>query len=125
MMAKIMLVMMLLVSVGLFSNLDAANDSTCSQIPQLKVLIAHSQQGYSSSIKQLLESKGIKVDNMAVGSLSDSIVKPYDLIIVTGSGRRNKSFGNLKEYDKPVLGYGVYGCAYFGHLKLKNGWPYT
>lgn len=114
-----------MVSVCLFLNASVAKKSASIQIPQLKVVIAHSNEGYASSIKHLLESKGIKVEAMPVASLSTSIIEPYDLIIITGSKRRLGRTDHVKEYNKPVLGYGVYGCAYFGKLKLKNGQPYT
>ena len=119
------LLIALMVSVCLFSNASAAKNSAYPQIPQLKVVIAHSNEGYASSIKHLLESKGIKVETMPVASLNTSIIEPYDLIIITGSERRLGRADYVKEYNKPVLGYGVYGCAYFGKLKLKNGQPYT
>ncbi len=125
MIAKRNPIITLMVSMCLFSSASAAENSGNIRIPQLKVVIAHSNEGYASSIKHLLESKGIKVEVMSVASLSTSIIEPYDLIIITGSKRRVERAGHVKEYNKPVLGYGAYGCAYFGKLKLKNGWPYT
>ncbi len=119
------LVIALMVSVCLLSSASAAENNGNIQIPPLKVVIAHSNEGYASSIKHLLESKGIKVEAMPVASLSTSVIEPYDLIIITGAKRRLGRADHVKEYNKPVLGYGVYGCAYFGKLKLKNGWPYT
>ena len=119
------LIIALLVSGCLFSNTYATNDNGNAQIPQLNVIIAHFNEGYASSIKHLLESKGINVEVMPVTSLNTSIIEPYDLIIITGSQRRIVGADYIQEYNKPVLGYGVYGCAYFGKLQLKNGWPYT
>ena len=119
------LLIALMVSVCLLSSASAAKNSASIQIPPLNVVIAHSNEGYASSIKHLLESKGIKVEAMPLASLNPSIIQPYDLIIITGSKRRVESADHVKEYNKPVLGYGAYGCAYFGKLKLKNGWPYT
>lgn len=124
-MASMCLLIALIVSVCLSSNASAAKNNGNIQIPQLKVVIAHSNEGYASSIKQLLESKGIKVETTPIASISNSILEPYDLVIITGSERRLKQADYVREYNKPVLGYGVYGCAYFGKLKLKNGQPYT
>ena len=124
-MVSMCLLIALRVSVCLLSSAPAAYNSGTVQIPPLKVVIAHSNEGYASSIKHLLESKGLKVEAMPVASLSTSIIEPYDLIIINGLKRRIARADHIKEYNKPVLGYGVYGCAYFGKLKLKNGQPYT
>ena len=119
------LIITLLVSLCLLSNARAADDIASTGVRQLKVVIAHSDEGYAASIKDLLESKGIEVEALPVASLSRSVIEPCDLIILTGSGRRLGGADYVKEFNKPVLGYGVYGCSYFGKLKLKNGWPYT
>jgi hypothetical protein len=114
-----------IISVYLFSKSSATNDNGNTQMPPLNVVIVHFDEGYASSIKHLLESKGINVEVMPVASLNKSIIEPYDLIIITGSKRILREVDYIREYNKPVLGYGVYGCAYFGKLQLKNGWPYT
>jgi hypothetical protein len=126
-MISVCLAIALVVSVCLLLNDSAAKNKVNIQLslPQLKVAIAHFNQGYTSSIKHLLESKGIQVEAIPVSSLNRSITESYDLIIITGSERSLGRADYVKEYNKPVLGYGVYGCAYFGKLKLKNGQPYT
>ena len=128
-MISVCLVIALIASVCLLSNdstaINKVNIQLSFPLPQLKVVIAHFNQGYASSIKYLLESKGIQVEAMPVSSLNRSITELYDLIIITGSERSLECADYVKEYNKPVLGYGVYGCAYFGKLKLKNGQPYT
>ena len=63
------------------------------------------------------------VDVVSWPEVSPQQVQPYHVVVVTGASRRNKI--DPIDLDRPVLGYGVFGCAYFGSLRLKNGQPYT
>ena len=93
----------------------------------LKVLVVSSdvEHKYAAGIKRLLEQHNVAVTVLDWQSATVERSHEFDLIIVTGSERRVRAGSVILDYDKPILGYGCYGCGYFGLLRLKNGQPYT
>jgi len=94
---------------------------------ELNILIVSPESGSSRAleIKGLLEKHGFYADAMAWAQAGVDVADGYDLVVVCGQGRRINSKEIVRNYNTPVLGYGPYGCNYFGALDLKNGHPYT
>lgn len=76
----------------------------------------------AGEIEKLLGQHGMTVTVVTEENAARERERDYDLVIVTGGPRRTTF---RQEFDTAVLGYGSYGCAYFGALRLKNGQPYT
>ena len=96
-------------------------------IPKLKVLIItpDSTVGYGQGIKNLLEDYELQADVVEWKKATVKFTKKYDILIVTGPGRKPDRKESRLDYKKPIVAYGPYGCVYLGFLQLKNGHPYT
>ena len=93
----------------------------------LRVLIDSSDPSpeRAEGIKSLLERHGVRA---MILTGRDDIAKraqEFDIAIVMGQASRRSRARIVRNYQIPVLGYGPFGCGYFGTLKLKNGAPYT
>jgi hypothetical protein len=87
-------------------------------------VVAHDPgRRYANGIADLLQQHGVTVDVASWSKATAQRAEPYDVVVVTGAGRHRSI--DAVDFDRPVLGYGVFGCAYFGRLHLKNGQPYT
>jgi len=97
----------------------------------LRVLIVSAMKGsgYAGGISGLLEEHGVSATVLGWPSATAERAREFDLVIVVGVPRRTMRSTDLSAavfgYERPVLGYGSYGCDYFGRLRLKNGAPYT
>ncbi|MBC8871716.1 MAG: hypothetical protein H8E44_19995 [Planctomycetes bacterium] len=87
------------------------------------LVVSPSQESkVADGIKELLEDHGMAVTTVTENAVAVEQVQQANLVILVGGGRYTKF---RREFDTAVLGYGSYGCAYFGNLHLKNGRPYT
>ena len=95
-------------------------------IPEnILIVTSDVEGGYGPGIKQLLEKNKLSATILDWKSATIEKAKDFDLIIVTGTDRYLLDSCYVFNYDKPILAYGPYGCAYLGKLNLKNGHPYT
>ena len=97
---------------------------TDSAPADLRVLVVSPSQEskLADGIKELLEDHGMAVTTVTENAVTAEQVRQANLVILAGGGRYTKF---SREFDTAVLGYGSFGCAYFGNLHLKNGRPYT
>ena len=79
-------------------------------------------------VEELLEKNGIGVDLVKVSSVPARNMRRYNLVIVghdTGyldSWGTDEAFNAIVQYERPVLGLGEGGYAFFGKLKLAIGY---
>ncbi len=92
----------------------------------LKVLvISGNDPALAGGFKNLLAQHGITSTVHAWTEATRERARAFDLVLVTGKGRRFRERNPILDFGRPVLGVGSYGCVYFGRFKLKNGHPYT
>jgi len=120
-----------IIGISVFKNKQIRDNYTIpwdnQNFKPLKVLIVTSEieSGYAQGIKNLLDQ--CRIDStIAKWTLATiEYANNFDLIIVTEHGRGRDRDDEVLNYEKPVLGYGSFGCSYFGWMNLKNGQPYT
>ena len=84
----------------------------------------------ADSFGALLMETGIAVDLISVPTVYKANLSQYDAIIVggdTGNGANwgdQRALGAIIASEKPVLGIGEGGYAYFGKLGLQTGYPH-
>jgi hypothetical protein len=93
----------------------------------LKIMIACQDKTgpCATELKAFLDQQGIQAVLADWNEAGKEAADHFDLVIVCGDTRYIKRENAVLDYGKPVLGYGPYGCNYFGLLDLKNGHPYT
>lgn len=85
--------------------------------------------GKGMEVRNLLQANGIGVDLVQVNSVPTVDMTKYNLVIVgpeTGNGQRwgtDEAFNAIVQYERPVLGMGEGGYAFFGKLSLNIGYP--
>ena len=104
------------------------DDGRPAEETRLSVLIVSDSGGEAraAGFAELLAEHGVDSD-VTGGSYTEGAQKrvaEYDLVILVGKSRP-RLITPVHEFEKPVLGVGPFGCAYFGKLHLKNGQPYT
>lgn len=81
------------------------------------------------SYKSLLDSNGFSTTLISMCNVDVTDFSEYSVIIMgsdTGylsSWDDDTSVSNVEESDKPIIGLGEGGYAFFGHLKLETGHP--
>ena len=118
------LIPMLLSLLSICGSLVADERSPALKDRAVLVVSPQAADGPAGWIRDLLAKHGARV---AVAGWKDATVEKahkHDLIVIAGRGRR---IGNeaVFGYDRPVLGVGSLGHAYFGRLHLKHGYPYS
>ncbi len=94
--------------------------------PAPRVLIATPEpDGVAEEYRELLEESGIPATVLAWEEATVERARDFDLVVVAGDRRTVDEDRAVCGYDRPVLGIGPYGCRYFGHQRLKNGYPHT
>jgi|GEM_PF-3337705 len=79
--------------------------------------------------EQLVEANGVGVDVVPVDDVPDQDLRRYSLVIVgPDTGNQDKwgsdeAFSHIVRNERPVLGLGEGGYAFFGKLKLTLGYP--
>jgi hypothetical protein len=79
--------------------------------------------------EKLLVENGLAVDVVHVEDVPEAVLPLYDLVIVgpkTGNldeWGTDAALNHIVQNERPVLGLGEGGYAFFGKLKLKIGWP--
>ena len=103
---------------------DPTPVNTDSPQAAMRVLVVSPSQEskVADGIKELLEEHAMTVTTATENAVTAEQVREANLVILAGGGRYTKF---RREFDTAVLGYGSFGCAYFGTLHLKNGQPYT
>jgi hypothetical protein len=89
------------------------------------LIVSPGQEAETKALQELLEAHGLSVTLLGWEAATRERAASFDLVIVTGPGRRIEPEEVVLDYNRPILGIGPYGCRYFGLLKLKNGHPYT
>ena len=84
----------------------------------LRVLIItpNPKVGYGPGIKNLLEEHNIEAELASWEHATGDFASKFDVLIVTGVARRPNIARVRLDYQKPILAYGPYGCAYLGFL---------
>ena len=72
-----------------------------------------------------LISHGLKVALFPGGEVDARGARPFDIVLLLGSGRGGPLLKSALDLGRPVLGLGPYACKVFGAVNLKNGYPYT
>jgi len=94
--------------------------------PSLKIMIVSTGDAKrATDFQTLLCRHGLNVVILPWEKAGVETAKKFDLVMITGAGRRISASQVIKGYGCPVLGIGPYGCKYFSLLKLKHGHPYT
>lgn len=115
-----------IVLVAFFGSAFLAESVKPPQSP-LRVLIDSSDPSSerAEGVKSLLERHGARATILTGRDDVAMQAEEFDIAIVMGQASRRSRVGIVRDYQIPVLGYGPFGCDYFGTLKLKNGAPYT
>lgn len=87
----------------------------------------------ANDVKSLLDSKGYTVDLIPLGSVLSTSFSVYDLIMIAEDSGDLNTWGTpastaaqvaqITAPNKPILGLGEGGYAFFGKLSLFIGWP--
>jgi uncharacterized repeat protein (TIGR01451 family) len=88
----------------------------------------------ANSFKILLESAAYTVQLVPLGSVLSTNFSPFDLILVANDSGNLDQWGTagltaaqvakITEPNKPIIGIGEGGYAFFGRLTLYPGWPH-
>jgi len=114
-----LIVLLALVSVG-------AGGADNRPVPAPRVLIVSSaRDGLAAEFHELLGERGVESQVAVWEEATAERARAFDLVLVTGAGRVIDRDRVVLDYDRPVLGVGQYGCAYFGLLRLKHGDQHT
>jgi hypothetical protein len=124
---KVFLASWLWLALMLQTGLCKASEPAPGIAPDIRVLIISYDKGagYAGGIRKLLDDHGIAALVMAHHQVTPAKIEPFSLVIVTGTGGNTRPEQVLQGCTRPILGYGCFGCDYFGQLQLKNGSPYT
>ncbi len=91
-----------------------------------KVLIVSPEAGgIAEDLQEFLDEHDISATIANWSTATAEHAQGFDLVLVCGEGNTAERFKVVLDYDRPVLGVGPYGCAYFGLLDLKPGSPHT
>jgi len=99
---------------------------TPAPLATLKILIVSPEaaRGHGAGLEKLLSERGAAVKRVSWDDGTVEAARAFDLVVVTGETRR-LSGSVVKGYDRPVLGLGSYGHAWFGSMRLKHGSPFS
>ena len=89
----------------------------------------------ANQFKTLLQGKGFTVDLIQLPAVLGTDFNPYDLIIIAddtgdlnqwphGTTGASPEASHIDGFNKPVVGLGEGGYAYFGMLGAEIGWPH-
>jgi Mg-chelatase subunit ChlD len=83
----------------------------------------------AGAYKQLVEDHGVAVDQLEISNVSGADLHKYNLVVIgpetgsLGDWGTDEAVKHILSHEKPVLGLGEGGYAYFGKLNLPIGWP--
>ncbi len=89
------------------------------------LIISPERDGLAAEFHALLSDHDIPAVIAQWREATPERAREFDLVLVTGSGRTVNEEQAVLDLDRPVLGVGQYGCAYFGLLRLKHGAQHT
>ncbi|GIV76600.1 MAG: hypothetical protein KatS3mg050_0994 [Litorilinea sp.] len=106
-------------------------ENTSFNLSPRALYVYRSQAGeqVGMAYRTLLQENGIGVDLVHVNQVPASDIQNYNLVIVgpdTGyldQWGTDDAFDTIVRNERPVLGLGEGGYAFFGRLKLAIGWP--
>ena len=98
---------------------------TASSPPKVLIVTPDPQTGYAKGIADLLKENRVKSRIASWEQAAPARVKGFDLVLITGLGRRPDRRKVRLDFPCPVLAVGPYGCKVLGTARLKNGHPYT
>jgi hypothetical protein len=116
-------------------NENSRDDPVSAKVEVLKpnrraVFLYDADSRTASEYKDLLDKYGLLTDLLAVSEINKSTdFSPYSLILIgpdTGNGEvwgKPPALERLAQTNKPVLGLGEGGFAYFGKRSLQIGYP--
>lgn len=90
--------------------------------PKSLIVVGGTNDTVACGIQRLLAEHHVGSTIVSASKATRPKAAGFDLVIVVGEGR---SASRLPDFDRPVLGFGCYGCSYFGSLQLKHGKPWT
>jgi parallel beta-helix repeat protein len=121
------------INMGAYGNTQEASMSIKSQTMSLPnvAYIYKSNLDEAQSFKSLLITYGCPTDLIDIEEISYTALDSYDIIITGNDTGLSSKWGNVESVtaiessDKPVIGIGEGGYAFFGQLGLSIGWPYA
>jgi parallel beta-helix repeat protein len=119
------------INMGAYGGTKEASMSTEPQttsLPNVAYIYSWAADA-AQSYQSLLVTYGCSTDLVGVGEISTTALDSYDIIILgddTGDLSEwsdIESVNAIENSDKPLMGLGEGGYAFFGQLELSIGWP--